>query len=86
MEGHARISTDIVARYAADAAREVAGVTSVRVTGDRERLVVHLHARWGTPLQTLGRDVQQRVAEYLGQMAEVHPATINVVVEEIEGL
>jgi uncharacterized alkaline shock family protein YloU len=97
MEGQARISADIVARYAADAAREAAGVaglvesqlhrhSGVRVTGERERpeVVVHVRAAWGAPLQQLGRDVQARVAGYLARMADVRPAAIDVVVEEVE--
>jgi uncharacterized alkaline shock family protein YloU len=98
VEGHARISPDIVARYAGDAAREVPGVVGlvesalarhagVRVSGDRERpeIVVHLAVAWETPLQALGREVQRRIADFLGRMADVHPASIDVVVESIGG-
>ena len=98
MEGHARISPDIVARYAGDAAREVPGVVGlvestlprhagVRVSGDRERpeIVVHLAVAWGTPVQALGREVQRRIGDFLGRMADVHPTSIDVVVESIGG-
>lgn len=97
MEGHARISTDIVARYAGDAAREVPGVVNlvestlhrhagVRVSGDRDRpaVAVHVAAEWGAPLQLLGRELQRRVADYLGRMADVHPVSVDVIVESVE--
>lgn len=97
MEGHARISTDIVARYAGDAAREVPGVadlvesalhrhSGVRVSGDRDRpaIAVHVAADWGTPLQQLGREVQRRVAEFIGRMTDVHATSIDVIVETVE--
>jgi uncharacterized alkaline shock family protein YloU len=96
MEGHARISNDIVARYAADAAREVPGVRGlvesplhrrggVRISGEGDALELglHLEVEWGTPLQSLGRDVQERVAAYLQRMADTRPATIDVIVDEI---
>jgi uncharacterized alkaline shock family protein YloU len=97
MEGRARISTDILARYAGDAARESPGVAGliesplhrhagVRISGEHERpdIVVHLRAEWDTPLQVMGKEIQRRIADYLGRMADVHPATIDVVIEEIE--
>ena len=54
MEGHSVISSDILASYAADAAREVSGVhglvestihrhKGVKVTGEEGRVVVELH-------------------------------------------
>lgn len=42
MEGHALISNDILARYAADAAREVAGVHDL-VAGTLNRHTLHRH-------------------------------------------
>ena len=60
MEGRASISSDILARYAADAAREVEGVRGlveshlhrhrgVRVLGEdgAVRIEIHLEAEWG---------------------------------------
>jgi uncharacterized alkaline shock family protein YloU len=92
----ATISTDVLATYAADAAREVAGVRGlseghlpgkrgVRVTSREDELRVELHlvADWGAPLPELGRSVQQRVREYLHRMAAVESAGVDVVVEEI---
>ena len=96
MEGHARISNDVIARYAADAAREVAGVTGlvesqlhrhhgVRLSGEGEALTVevHLEVEWGAALQSLGQEVQRLVAETLGRMLDVHPASVDVVVAAV---
>ena len=96
MSEHATISGDILASYAADAACEVDGVRGlveshlprhrgVRVTDEEGRVVVELHLAvdWGVSIPALGREVQQRVAGYLERMADVHPASIDVVVDEI---
>jgi uncharacterized alkaline shock family protein YloU len=96
MEGQASISTDILARYAADAAREVAGVhgvsespvpgrRGVRVAADESgvRVELHLAVDWGASIPELGRDVQQRVREYLLHMADVDPVAVDVTVDEI---
>jgi uncharacterized alkaline shock family protein YloU len=91
----ATISSDILASYAADAAREVEGVRGlvestlhrhkgVRVVEDngRVRLELHLALDWGASAPAVGREVQQRVAEYLARMASVEPAAVDVVVDE----
>lgn len=96
MEGQASISADILARYAADAAHEVAGVRGlseshipgrrgVRVTSDEAgvRLELHVVVDWGASLPEVGRGVQERVREYLLRMADVEPAVVDVVVDEI---
>jgi uncharacterized alkaline shock family protein YloU len=96
MDGQASISTDILARYTADAAREVEGVRgladsplprrgAVRITGDDDAVRIELHvvAEWGAPLPALGRHVQERVREYLGAMADVEPAVVDVVVDAV---
>jgi uncharacterized alkaline shock family protein YloU len=94
--GQASISTDILARYAADAAREVEGVRglvesslprrhAVRVTGRNGavRIELHLVAEWGASIPALGRHVQERVREYLEGMADVEPAAVDVVVDAV---
>ena len=96
MSEHATISSDILARYAADAAKEVEGVRGlveshlprhrgVRISDDEGRVVVEIHlaVEWGAPIPAVGREVQQRVAEYLHRMADLTPAAIAVVVDEI---
>lgn len=96
MEGNASISADILARYAADAATEIAGVRGlvgrhlppqrgVRVSESEGRVTVELHVEvdWGASIPDVGRAVQERVREYLARMADVEPAAIDVVVDEI---
>jgi len=90
MEGQASISADILARYAADAAREVAGVRllrkrGVKITGEdgQVRVELHLAVDWGASIPEVGRGVQGRVREYLLRMADVEPAIVDVVVDEV---
>lgn len=96
MAGEASISTDILARYAGDAACEVDGVRGlsespipgrrgVRVGGDEGevRLELHLAVEWGASIPEVGRGVQERVREYLRSMADVDPAVVDVVVDEV---
>jgi uncharacterized alkaline shock family protein YloU len=96
VEGQASISSDILARYAADAAREVVGVRGVsesslpgrrgvRIAADERgvRVEVHLAVEWGASIPELGCEVQQRVREYLLRMADVDPVAVDVTVDEI---
>ena len=97
MEGQSSISTDILARYAADAAGEVIGVRGlsessipgrrggVRVSSDDAgvRVALHLVVDWGASVPAVGQEVQDRVREYLLRMADVQPASVDVIVEEI---
>jgi uncharacterized alkaline shock family protein YloU len=96
MEGTARISADVLASYAADAALEVEGVhglsaerlpprPGVRVTSDEQGVSVDLHLEvdWGASIPDVGRAVQQRVADYLGRMADVRPESVDVAVDGI---
>ena len=78
MEGHASISPDVLARYVADAALEVDGVHSL----------VGSHLPRHRPVRiAVGDDgrisVEARVAEYLTRMADMQPARIDVVVDEV---
>jgi uncharacterized alkaline shock family protein YloU len=96
MDGQASISTDILARYAADAARNVVGVTGVvesslpgrrgvRVTNDdgATRVELHLAVAWGSAIPVLGGEVQARVREYLLRMADVDPAVVDVTIDDV---
>lgn len=89
------ISPDILASYAADAAREVAGVSGlvgsalhrhdgVRVSQEDGRLGVELHLAlaWGASAGAVGAQVQAAVADYLARMADVRPDVVDVVVDE----
>ena len=96
MEGQASISSEVLARYAADAACEIEGVRGlvasqlhrhrgVRVSDDDGAVVieVHLDVDWGARLPALGHDVQRHVLEYLDQMAGSHAAAVNVVIDSV---
>jgi uncharacterized alkaline shock family protein YloU len=96
MGEHATISTDILASYAADAALEVEGVHAlverhlprhrgIRVTDDEGRVSFELHlaVEWGASIPLVGEEVQSRVAEYLVRMADLDPAKVDVIVDEI---
>lgn len=92
-DGQATISPDILARYAADAAREVDGVHAV--TGRRGvkvhesdgtlQVEVHLAVRWGESIPAVGAAVRQRVHEYLAGMAKAGSVAVDVVVDEVAG-
>jgi uncharacterized alkaline shock family protein YloU len=92
----ATISSDILASYAADAAREVDGVRElvesaiprhkgVRISEEdgRVRVELHLAVEWGSSVPDVGREVQHRVAAYLARMAKVEPGSVDVIVDEI---
>jgi uncharacterized alkaline shock family protein YloU len=95
MQGNASVATDVLASYAADAAREVDGVAGlvegrlprhggVRVSGeDGIVLELHLALEWGARAERVGAEVQRRVADYLERMAGARPRTVDVVVDEI---
>lgn len=90
-EGHALIATEVLASYVADAAREVAGVAAlvgrsdgVRVSREDGRVDVELRValEWGTDAAGVGARLQTRVAESLARLADVRPASVDVVVAE----
>ena len=96
MVGQATISTDVLARYAADAVRGVAGVRGLaesplprrravrlRTSGGAVRVELHLVVDWGASIPATGRRVQERVREYLRSMADVEPAAVDVVVDGV---
>jgi uncharacterized alkaline shock family protein YloU len=92
----AAISSDVLASYAADAAREVDGVRGlvestlhrhrgVRVLEDdgNVRIELHIAVEWGASIPDVGGELQSRVAAYLAQMASVDAEAVDVVVDEI---
>jgi uncharacterized alkaline shock family protein YloU len=96
MAGQASISTEILARYAADAAKEVDGVrgladsplprkNAVRVSGDNGavRVELHLVTEWGASIPTVGSAVQEHVREYQRNMADIEPAAVEIVVDAV---
>jgi uncharacterized alkaline shock family protein YloU len=87
VEGHSVISPDVLARYAADAAAEVPGVHTkqrrgARVTGSE--VEVHVVLDYGANIPEVAAQVQRRVIEYLGQMADVTPSSVAVVVDDVQ--
>ncbi|HEU5215824.1 MAG TPA: Asp23/Gls24 family envelope stress response protein [Gaiellaceae bacterium] len=96
MAGQASISTEILARYAADAARGVEGVHgladsplprrhAVKVSGTNGALRVELHlvTEWGASIPAVGKLVQKRVREYLRSMADVEASAVEIVVDSV---
>ena len=88
-EGHSVISPDVLATYAADAAREVEGVRElagkgVKVARDEGQVAVEVHLvlAWGAHAGEVGSRVQAKVADCLARMADVRPQTIDVIVDE----
>jgi uncharacterized alkaline shock family protein YloU len=96
VDGQASISSEVLARYAGDAAREIDGVRGlvasqlhrhrgIRVSGEDGSVTIELHldVDWGTRLPELGHKVQRHVFEYLERMAGSRPAAVNVVIDAI---
>ena len=90
MAGEPVVSDEVVARYAADAACEVDGVTRI-VEGPRRGIRVegaaielHLALRFGVSVERVGAAVQQSVAAYLEQMTDARPEVVNVVVDAVD--
>ena len=80
----------MLARYAGDAALEVAGVSGltrdaaeVSSSAEKADVVVHLELEWGASADAVARQVQERVADYLGRMANLDVASVDVVVERV---
>ena len=86
MEGHSVISPEVLARYAADAAADVPGVHTkqrrgARVTGGD--VEVHVVIDYGANIPDVAAEIQQRVSDYLAQMAGLRPTAVNVVVDDV---
>src|SRR5688500_5573794 len=97
MTAPARLSRAVLARYAADAVQDVEGVRrlvpdrlrrhgGVRITDeDGVAIEVHIGVEAGLSIPALGRELQQRIAEYLERMTGTSPSTVDVIVHEIGG-
>ena len=95
MEGTASVAGDVLATYAADAAREVEGVAglvegrlprqgAVRISVEGGMTVeLHLELAAGASAQAVGAEVQRRVADYLERMAGARPRAVDVVIDQI---
>lgn len=95
MEGQS-ISSEVLARYADDAAREVPGVAGlaesplnrdraieISSSTDSTAVTVHLELEWGSSAPDVAREVQRRVAEYLERMASLKVGSVDVVVDRV---
>ena len=86
MEGQSVISPEVLARYAADAAAEVLGVHTKQRRGARvsgTEIEVHVVIDYGANIPDVAAEVQQRVIDYLAQMADMRPSVVNVVVDDV---
>jgi uncharacterized alkaline shock family protein YloU len=96
VEGHASISAEVLSRYAADAALAVDGVRGlvdralpyrrgVKLDEDdgRVRVELRLAVEWEASIPMVGKQVQQRVREYLKRMADVDAERVDVVIDEV---
>lgn len=86
MTGHSVISPEVLARYALDAAAEVRGVHPKHRRGARvggNEVEVHVVVDYGADIRAVAADVQHHVAEYLARMADAHPASVHVVVDDV---
>ena len=84
------ISNDVLSRYAGDAALEVVGVSGLgrdaaEVSGadGAIEIDVHVELAWGAAADGVARQVQERVAEYIERMANMHVGSVDVVVERV---
>jgi uncharacterized alkaline shock family protein YloU len=97
MDDQALISPEVLARYAADAAREVEGVrrvitghlrrqpgVRVQVGEDGVHVQVPVVLEYGMAIAPVAREVQRRVRRYLKVMADVELSAVEVVVAQIE--
>ena len=55
----------------------------VREADGQVRVELHLAVDWGASIPAIALSVQERVREYLLGMADVEPAAVEVVVDEI---
>ena len=95
MEGHAVISHEVLASYAADVTLEVDGVDQLVDAGRRHRGVrvsehdgavtveVHVALAWGVRAADVGARVQGRVSEYLVRTSKLSSIVVDVVVDGV---
>ncbi|MGH3137510.1 MAG: Asp23/Gls24 family envelope stress response protein [Gaiellaceae bacterium] len=96
MEERAQISPEVLARYAGDAALEVQGVVGlaegslqrdraveISSANDGSAVTVRIELEWGSSAADVAREVQTRVAEYLGRMANLTVRSVDVVVDGV---
>jgi uncharacterized alkaline shock family protein YloU len=95
LNGHAAISHELLASYAADAALEVDGVRGLVDAPRRHRgvrvkeengaigLEIHLELKWGTSAPIVGSAVQARVSTYVSRTTNLTSVGVDVVVQDV---
>lgn len=96
METEPVISSDVLARYAGDAASEVPGVAALAESPHHRGKVVeifdtdgaldvtvHVDLEWGRSSAEVGRAVERRVREYVERMTRKRVGAVEVVVERV---
>jgi uncharacterized alkaline shock family protein YloU len=90
MDSDPRISPDVLARYAGDAASEVAGVAALAHTAgvsvSSEGAVdvdLQLELEWGRSAAEVGRRAQRRVRDYVERMTNKSVGTVTIVFERV---
>ena len=95
MEGHAVISHEVLASYAADVTLDVEGVEEMVDAARRHRGVrvaeadgvvtveVHVVLAWGARAADVGARVQSLVSEYLVRTAKLPSIAVDVVVDGV---
>ena len=86
VEGHSVISSEVLARYAVDAAAEVPGVHTKQRRAARAadgEIEVHVVVDYGADIPAVAAEVQQRVLDYLERMTDVRPVAVHVVVDDV---
>ncbi len=81
------IAPDVLGRYAADAAAEVPGVHTKQRRGARiagGEVEVHLVVDYGADIPQVAAEVQRHVIDYLKRMADLTPAAVNVIVDDVQ--
>ena len=80
------ISPEVLARYAVDAAAEVPGVHTKQRRGARVsdgEVEVHVVVDYGADIRSVASEVQLNVIRYLERMADVRPAAVHVIVDDV---
>jgi uncharacterized alkaline shock family protein YloU len=86
VEGHSVISSEVLARYAVDAAAEVPGVHTKQRRAARAadgEVEVHIVVDYGANIPSVAAQVQRRVLDYLERMTDARPAAVHVVVDDV---
>ena len=80
------ISSEVLARYAVDAAAEVPGVHTKQRRAARAfegEIEVHVVVDYGADIPAVAAEVQERVLDYLERMTDVRPTAVHVVVDDV---